>query len=130
METPQESREADEKPNSMEDTLKEAMERMRRKHAMRTAGLLESTNESAPPEDEGVRTDDTPAAGVSGLGSGGRPGWMMEDLWPFDLFWGGGRAGSCCSHAGSMGGEAFEEERGGARGLPVVDAKGWFSVLT
>ncbi|CAM9225445.1 unnamed protein product [Scytosiphon promiscuus] len=55
METPQESREADEKPNSMEDTLKEAMERMRRKHAMRTAGLLESTNESAPPEDEAVR---------------------------------------------------------------------------
>lgn len=55
METPQESREADEKPNSMEDTLKEAMERMRRKHAMRTAGLLESTNESAPPEDESVR---------------------------------------------------------------------------
>lgn len=56
METPQESREADEKPNSMEDTLKEAMERMRRKHAMRTAGLLESTNEMAPPEDDSVST--------------------------------------------------------------------------
>lgn len=55
METPQESREADEKPNSMEDTLKEAMGRMRKKHALRTAGLLESTGESAPPEDETVR---------------------------------------------------------------------------
>ena len=54
METPQESREADEKPNSMEDTLKEAMERMRRKHAMRTAGLLEQNQSSAPPEDETV----------------------------------------------------------------------------
>lgn len=76
METPQESREADEKPNSMEDTLKEAMERMRRKHAMRTAGLLESTNESAPPEDEAVRTK--PAARVSRLGLGG--GVTMKDL--------------------------------------------------
>lgn len=55
METPQESREADEKPNGMEDNLKEAMERMRRKHAMRTAGLLESENSAAPPEDEAVR---------------------------------------------------------------------------
>lgn len=54
METPHESREADEKPNSMEDSLKEAMERMRRKHAMRTAGLLD-TNDSAPPaEDDAV----------------------------------------------------------------------------
>ncbi|CAN0060455.1 unnamed protein product [Ectocarpus sp. 6 AP-2014] len=66
METPQESREADEKPNSMEDTLKEAMERMRRKHAMRTAGLLESTNEAAPPEDEAKG-----GMGMMGLGVGG-----------------------------------------------------------
>lgn len=57
METPQESREADEKPNSMEDTLKEAMGRMRKKHALRTAGLLDSTGESAPPEDETVRIE-------------------------------------------------------------------------
>ncbi|CAB1111018.1 unnamed protein product [Ectocarpus sp. CCAP 1310/34] len=63
METPQESREADEKPNSMEDTLKEAMERMRRKHAMRTAGLLESTNEAAPPEDEARHGHDGPGRG-------------------------------------------------------------------
>lgn len=56
VETPQESREADEKPNSMEDTLKEAMERMRRKHALRTAGLLEHNDASAPPEDETVGT--------------------------------------------------------------------------
>ena len=55
METPHESREADEKPNGMEDNLKEAMERMRRKHALRTAGLLESENSAAPPEDESVR---------------------------------------------------------------------------
>lgn len=58
METPQESREADEKPNNMEDSLKEAMERMRRKHAMRTAGLLEQNDASAPPEDETVRLMD------------------------------------------------------------------------
>lgn len=76
METPQESREADEKPNSMEDTLKEAMERMRRKHAMRTAGLLESTNESAPPEDESVRTRATiGTGGASGLEKAKGDGW-------------------------------------------------------
>lgn len=55
METPQESRDADEKPNNMEDSLKEAMERMRRKHAMRTAGLLESNESAPPPEDDSVR---------------------------------------------------------------------------
>lgn len=54
METPQESRDADEKPNSMEDSLKDAMERMRRKHAMRTAGLLESNDAAPPAEEEAV----------------------------------------------------------------------------
>lgn len=54
METPMESREADEKPNTMEDSIKEAMERMRRKHAMRTAGLLESNDAAPPAEDDAV----------------------------------------------------------------------------
>ena len=66
METPHESREADEKPNGMEDNLKEAMERMRRKHAMRTAGLLESDNSAPPPEDEPVREK---LAGLALMGS-------------------------------------------------------------
>ncbi|CAN0094772.1 unnamed protein product [Sphacelaria rigidula] len=65
METPQESREADEKPNSMEDSVKVAMERMRQRHAMRTAGLLESNDAAPPPE------DDSAPGSMMGLGVGG-----------------------------------------------------------
>ncbi|KAG5175693.1 putative eukaryotic translation initiation factor 3 subunit G [Tribonema minus] len=60
METPRESKEADEQPSNVSDSLKEAMERVRRRNAMRQMGML-GDGEAAP-------TDDEPGGGLRGGG--------------------------------------------------------------
>lgn len=97
METPQQSKEADEAPSNVNDSLKEAMERVRRRNAMRQAGML-GEGESAPADDD--------APGGGGLRTGGGEGSRYI---PPGARWAAAAAG------GAVGAE------GGAPPMPLED---------
>jgi translation initiation factor 3 subunit G len=74
METPAEAKEADENSNKMGGDLQAAMETMRKRNALRRAGVLESSGEVGPQDDDG------PNGGFSGLRAGGEGKYVPPSL--------------------------------------------------
>ena len=74
METPQEAKEAEEQGNQVGGDLQAAMETMRKRNALRRAGILDGGGEAGPPMDDDAPSGGGPGGGPGGGSGGGRGG--------------------------------------------------------